>query len=266
MHIIFFSMSILLYLLLHFCLQNKMKQTTFIKCQLLYWLMVFFGSVYFLQISDILSNDFTVKYINTTKEVLGIILLLVGIGVLLYFFIGLLSKKYSLRIENFTIGGINVFFDQSSEIFIKTVGTFISSKRSIFNFNPERDNISEVLDSYYSVYNYIRENLDLLEQEKDEEVYIISIDALKKLNFFLTKHQSDYRRWYGVVTTKDKITTKDGEELIVHNTTIEKVQEQYHRYMEILADFKDINNFFEDSSFKEVLRINSAHWGKEFNA
>lgn len=45
------------------------------------------------------------------------------------------------------------------------------SKRTLFQFNPKRDNISEVLDSYYSVYNYIRENLELLDKDENNKLF-----------------------------------------------------------------------------------------------
>lgn len=212
------------------------------------------------------TKPFINQLINSILEMLRIVLLLLAVFALTYVIIGFFGKKYSLRVDNFNIAGINVFFDKSSEIYIKAVGSFLMSKRTLFNFNPKRDNIDEVLDSYYSVYNYIRENLELLDQEDDGALYLISIETLKKLNNFLTKHQNDYRRWYKKNEKENKINVGDGKTITVHNTTIEEVQKHYYRYDEILKDFNSINVFFKSNEFQDSFKINSIHWRNEEDA
>ncbi|EAG4068491.1 TPA: hypothetical protein ACSZBY_08875, partial [Listeria monocytogenes] len=128
-------------------------------------------------------------------------------------------------------------------------------------FNKERDNISEVLDSYYATYKFIMENLELLDSEKDEELYTTAVSILQKLNNFLTKHQNDYRRWYVKIMREDIIKVSEHEEdIIVHQTTIEVVQECYYRYEELQEDFKALNKFFIESDIRKILKINSYEW------
>lgn len=87
----------------------------------------------------------------------------------------LLWKKVYSQSRQINIGGINILFDQSNEIFTKTVGIYIAAKRTLFNFDEVRDNIDQVLDAYYDSYNFIRNNLELLDSEKDVELYQLSV-------------------------------------------------------------------------------------------
>lgn len=142
------------------------------------------------------------------------------------------------------------------------MSSFLNSKRTLFYFNEKRDNIDEVLDSYYSVYNYIRENLELLDRDKDDELYNLAINILGKLNSFLTEHQNDYRRWYKKILEENIIITTENEKITVHETNIEKVQVHYYRYTEILKGFKDINEFFLKEEIQSNFKINTKRWEK----
>lgn len=225
-------------------------------------IVFFFLLAYILTDLEIFNNYFVNNYGVTIKNMLEILLLFLAVLAIFYTLIGFFGKRYTLRVDNFNIGGINVFFDKSNEIFIKTVGTFIASKRSIFYFKKERDNIYEVLNSYYSVYDFIRSNIELLDSEKDKELYEISVGILKKLNNFLTKHQNDYRRWYDKIISEDKILT-DRKEIVVHSTTIEEVQKEYYRYEEILKDIYEINNYMSSDDVKNSFQINFFDWSDE---
>ncbi|MFP7306797.1 hypothetical protein SFC81_04400 [Enterococcus faecalis] len=225
-------------------------------------ILFFFLLAYILTDLEIFNNQFVNNYGRTVKNMLEILLLFLAVLAIFYTLIGFFGKRYTLRVDNFNIGGINVFFDKSNEIFIKTVGTFIASKRSIFYFKKERDNIYEVLNSYYSVYDFIRSNIELLDSEKDKELYEISVDILKKLNNFLTKHQNDYRRWYDKIISDDKILTYR-KEIVVHRTTIEEVQKEYYRYEEILKDIYEINEYMSSDIVKNSFQINFFDWSDE---
>lgn len=190
---------------------------------------------------------------------LQILFLFIVITLVFYILIGFLGKRYTLRVDKFNIGGINVLFDRSNEIYIKTVGTFISSKRSLFNFKRERDNIYEVLNVYYEVYNFIRSNLELLDPIKDKALYSTSVDILKMLNQFLSKHQNDYRRWYDKVISADEIYSH-GKKIVVHETTIERVQKNYYRYAEILKDINEVNKYMSSQSIRNAFRIKIFDW------
>ena len=141
------------------------------------------------------------------------------------------------------------------------MGTYIAAKRTLFNFDEVRDNIDQVLDAYYDSYNFIRNNLELLDSEKDVELYQLSVDIIKHLNDFLTEHQNDYRRWYDK-TIDDDIIEVDGTQIIVHSTTIENVQKHYYRYDVLIPDIKDLNDFMKDIRIKEAFRISRFDWEK----
>lgn len=226
-------------------------------------LIVLLAFVYVLSYFKVFSNKSFIDYMSNLKVFSQYMLLILIISFVLYIMIGFFGKRYTLRVENFNIGGINVFFDKSNEIYIKTVGTFIKSKRTLFYFNKSRDNIRDVIKTYYSVYDFIRSNLELLDPESDSELYSISTDLLKKLNQFLTKHQSDYRRWYEKIIEDDIINCENDSKIIVHKTTIEDVQKQYYRYDEILNDIQEINKYMKNKEMSKIFDITHFDWESE---
>lgn len=229
-------------------------------------IIIFFALAYILSFSSFLTNDSVKAYIDTIIHMLQVMLIFLAGIVMIYTIIGFFGKRYSLRVDNFNIGGINIFFDKSNEIFIKTVGTFVASKRSLFSFNKKRDNIDDVLTAYYETYKFVKENLELLDSKKDEKLYRMSTEILRKLNNFLTKHQSDYRRWYGKISADDYIEDSKKDKIRVHETTIEEVQVHYYRYQELLEDIMKINEYFSQSIIKENLEIKYFDWSEEYNA
>ncbi|UUX35225.1 hypothetical protein [Fundicoccus culcitae] len=239
-------------------LQERIKSNSKIFYGTLIFILFFLITIILTEI-DFFNNGFISNYINTLMEILKLILLSLGVFGIGFAIYGFWGKKYSLRIDNFNIGGLNVFFDKSSEIFKKAVGSFLESKRSLFCFKPDKDNISEVLDSYYSTYKFIRENLELLDREKDEALYSLSVGILKTLNTFLTNHQNDYRRWYEKILKDDSIVSND-KKIVVHETTIEIVQTCYYRYDEIVRDFKVLNKELSDEKILETFRLDKEKW------
>lgn len=264
---IYFLICILILIILLWIiikLPKKIKESMVLDIAFI--IIIFFLVASILNIYDFFNNDLIISYLSTVKNMMQILLLFLIIMVVGYAVIGFLGKRYSLRIDNFNIGGINIFFDKSNEIFIKTVGTFIASKRTLFNFNRKRDNISEVLNAYYETYKYIKDNLELLDNKKDKELYSLSVEMLKKLNNFLATHQNDYRRWYNKINESDEINIPDSENIIVHKTTIEVVQKNYYRYDELLEDIKTINNYFSQESIQNAFKIEEFDWSEELSA
>lgn len=229
----------------------------------LVFLSIFFSIVYILNHYNFFEQKKVISFIGTMKATLQFSLLVLVIVAISYTMIGFFGKRYTLRVDNFNIGGINVFFDKSNEIYIKTVGTFIGSKRTIFNFDKTRDNIKEVLDTYYEVYKFIRSNIELLDPEKDVEIYELSVNILQTLNKFLTKHQNDYRRWFSKIVSDDKIILEDSTEITVHSTTIENVQQHYYRYEELVNDIDKINSHMKNGQIKEIFEIIFFDWEGE---
>lgn len=249
---------------LYIRINNKSK--SLFVFDLFYSFFVFVLLAYTLNKWSLFNYEPVLEYISTVKiliEILAILLLLI---LLLYIIIGFFGKRYSLRVDNFNIGGINILFDKSSEIYKKTVGNFIASKRTLFSFNKKRDNISQVLDAYHSTYKHIKDNLELLDPGNDEEIYELSIEILQKLNHFLTKHQSDYRRWFDHITNENSIKLSEDDNIVVHETTIELVQEKYYRYDEIIVDIKKLNLYFNSNNIEEKFNIKNFDWSEEKDA
>lgn len=246
------------------CFRKKIKFFNSMFFNIVSILFLLFLAVDFSSAYSIFSDERVILYIDTTKEIIRLLLLLLGIGVALFVLIGFFGKRYSLRVDNFNIGGINIFFDKSCEIYTKAVGSFLATKRSIVCFDEKFDNIDEVLNSYYSIYEFIRENLQLLDSEQDKGIYDISIKMLGTLNTFLTKHQNDYRRWYrNVVETNTIRCENENRTITVHATNIEDVQRHYYKYSEIIKDFKEINEFFKGEKIEEIFKIKSYDWRVE---
>lgn len=64
---------------------------------------------YFFTKYGVFTRPFVNQYIHSVLEMLRIILLLLVVLALTYVLFGFFGKKYSLRIDNFNIAGINVF-------------------------------------------------------------------------------------------------------------------------------------------------------------
>lgn len=248
------------------CVRVRNKSKGLFAFDLLYSFFVFLLLAYTLNKWSLFNYKPVLEYISTVRILIEILAILLLSILLLYIIIGFFGKRYSLRVDNFNIGGINILFDKSNEIYKKTVGNFIASKRTLFNFNKKRDNISQVLDAYYSTYKHIKDNLELLDPEKDKEIYDLSTEILQKLNYFLSKHQSDYRRWFDYIINKDCIKISDDQNIIVHETTIELVQENYYRYEEIIRDIKNLNCYFNSDNIKEKFNIKKFDWSEEKDA
>ena len=224
-------------------------------------LLVFLSLAYISFYFDIFNEKYVNEFISAMETLLKIMLILITLLVFFYVLIGFFGRRYTLRVDNFNIGGINILFDQSNAIYIKTVGTYIGSKRTLFTIYESRDNIYQLLDVYYKTYNFIRDNLELLDPKQDKEIYDLSVDILKKINGFLTTHQNDYRRWYDQITAIDRITTGEGkDDIIVHSTTIEDVQKNYYRYSEIISGIKDVNSFMKEKQVREKFNIHRFDW------
>ena len=93
-------------------LPKKFKESMMLDIAFL--IIIFFLVASILNIYDFFNNDVIMTYISTVKNMMQILLLFLIIMVVGYAVIGFLGKRYSLRIDNFNIGGINIFFDKSN--------------------------------------------------------------------------------------------------------------------------------------------------------
>lgn len=201
--------------------------------------------------------------INLVKNVLSVTILFLIVCILI---IGISSGRYSFKIEKLTLGGVNILFDNSDKLFKKSLKNYLDSKRTLFSISFERDNFDETLTSFFNTYNFIRDEMKILNLRKraDKNMYHDANEILKTLNSFLTKHQNDFRRWYKYVSSNDKVekinnTQTNNEPLVFHLTTIEEIQKQYYRYEELKKDLQDINIYF-NNNVKNKFNINTEKW------
>lgn len=191
-------------------------------------------------------------FISTTLFSLIPLLLLV----LLFIFIGF--KKWAFRVEKLSIGGFNVLFDNPSQLFKKQIRTFLDTKRTLFIVDFEHDNIKETLDSYFEVYQFLRDEIKLLgdvkkrRNNKSVHLYELANEIIKELNNFLTTHQSNYRRWCTYLEKHDEVN--------FYMKPIGELQQSYHHYEKLRTDFDKLNKFFTEQVALEF-EINIEKWG-----
>ncbi|MCU4823266.1 hypothetical protein OCA00_16680 [Bacillus cereus] len=155
------------------------------------------------------------------------------------------TKKWAFRVEKLTIGGFNVLFDNPEHLFKRQIGTFLNTKRTLFKIDFKHDNFDDTFTSYFETYKLLRDEMKILKDAKKKtskkgkpttESYDLSNLMIKELNHFLTKHQSDYRRWYKYMELRNE------EEY--YTLPIEELQKKYSNYEELSIDFQHVNKFF----------------------
>ncbi|MGH1286369.1 hypothetical protein [Bacillus toyonensis] len=155
------------------------------------------------------------------------------------------TKKWAFRVEKLTIGGFNVLFDNPEHLFKRQIGTFLNTKRTLFKIDLKHDNFDDTFTSYFETYKLLRDEMKILKDAKKKkskkgkpstESYHLSNMMIKELNHFLTKHQSDYRRWYKYMELRNE------EEY--YTLPIEELQQKYSNYEELSSDFQLMNTFF----------------------
>lgn len=180
------------------------------------------------------------KFINATFPVLII--------VILYIIYKVYRKKWVFRVEKVSIGGINIIIDDPEKLFKQQIRNFLNTKRTLFKIDENRDNLYETLDSYFSVYNFLREEMKIFDESrvKDSEQYKIANTMIKKLNDFLTSYQNNFRRWYNHVIDE------------CYNKDISEMQRDYRHYSEMISECKNLNKYF--CKVSEKFDINIAKW------
>jgi len=163
-----------------------------------------------------------------------------------------LANKWVIKVEKLNVGGASIIFEKPEELFNQQIRNFMNTKRTLFFFDPERDNISDTLTSYYKTYEFIRENMAVYDTKssQDSDYYKTGNKMIHTLNEFLTSHQSNYRRWFN-----NKTENMTDEE---YNKCISEIQRDYRKYEEIIAGFEVVNKAFLD--YGEKFKIDTKKW------
>jgi len=189
--------------------------------------------------------------------VLSILLIAVFIWLMVSLY---LLKKYSVKVEKLSLGGVNILFNESVTLYKKSIKNHLDSKRAIFKVRKNIDAFDEVISSYYQTYQFIRDEMKILNPKKDRKIYDLSNEMLMVLNKFLTNYQNNYKRWYKYISDKDEVIDKvSGKTMRFHATSINKIQNQYYDYDRILKGFKEVNRFFIDK-VKPEFGVDTDKW------
>lgn len=221
--------------------------------------LAFIGVMCTVDISNYIPSVYTIFSKNRplVTGVLSILLIAVFIWLMVSLY---LLKKYSVKVEKLSLGGISILFNESSTLYKKSIKNHLDSKRAIFKIRKNIDAFDEVISSYYQTYQFIRDEMKILNPKKDREIYDFSNEILMVLNKFLTNYQNNYKRWYKYVSDKDEVNDRvTGDVMRFHCTGINKIQMQYYDYERILKGFKDVNRFFINH-VKPKFGINTNKW------
>ena len=150
-------------------------------------------------ISNYIPSVYTVFSKNRPLVTGALSILLISVFIWLMVSLYLL-KKYSVKVEKLSLGGVNILFNESATLYKKSVKNHLDSKRAIFKLRKNVDAFDEVISSYYQTYQFIRDEMKILNPKKDREIYDFSNEMLMVLNRFLTNYQNNYKRWYKYIS------------------------------------------------------------------
>lgn len=206
--------------------------------------------------------------LNNLKLLKKVVIPFISLVVVSFCIISFIKNKYSIKIEQLSLGGINILFDRREILFTNSVQNFFDTKRTLFYIDEKHDNFAEVFQSYYETYNFIRQEMKLLDPSKDKDLYEISNDILMRLNQFLTKNQNNYLRWYKYISENnqelinlDEFGEGDvkPEQRHFYNMPINDIQSKYYSYDALIEEFKAINEFFT-TKIAEQFQVDISKW------
>lgn len=194
-----------------------------------------------------ISNTFLRTLWSNFNSISTIVYVLIPLILLLILVLLFLTNKWALRVEKMSIGGFNIIFDNPAKLYKRQVKNYLDTKRTIFKIDCEYDNFYDTLDSFFEIYKFFRDEAKMLGNVKNQStkfsrnkesvnLYALTNRAIQTLNDFLTKNQSNYRRWY-------KYIEKTNEEAF-YLTAIGELQKQYPYYAELCFGFEKVNAFF----------------------
>lgn len=162
------------------------------------------------------------------------------------------ATKWVIKIEKLDIGGASIIFEKPEELFKQQIKNFMNTKRTLFYFDPQRDNIADTISSYYETYKVIREKINIYDTATSQQskYYNAANNMIQTLNEFLTSYQSNYRRWF------DNRMEKPNE--ADYSKCISEIQKEYWNYDNMIAGFINLNNEFLD--YAKEFDINTNKW------
>lgn len=189
------------------------------------------------------------KYLNsisitvTLDNIIVASILIILIVIVIYFIYGtikfFLKKKFKIVTMNINIANIgSVSIEKNRDIskIAHKAWVEIMTRKVGLLFEEDKDVIVEVYNSWYALFEIIRELLKEIEpRKKDTEIEKLEDILIKTLNYglrpHLTKWQAKFRRWY-----EQEIGIEENQKL-----SPQEIQRKYGKYDELVEDLKKTN-------------------------
>lgn len=166
------------------------------------------------------------------------------------FVVILLIKNFSLCSTSINVLGVK-FELKHTETNIKIqIKNYMATKRSIFVLYEEYDNYYDVINSMYNTLTFLRKqiaNFDNFSQTNNQ-CYVNIEGMIKEIGKFLTKYQSDYRRYYESLIKRSK------EQFI----SFRDIQNGYQNVADMTRDLIVLNK--EMKKYADFFGINIQKW------
>ena len=155
----------------------------------------------------------------------------VFVACFLYF---LLTNRFHLNATKIKIfEGLEIELKQTESRVKAQVRNYLSSKRSIFVFYDDYDNYYDCINSMHKILEFLRTQLATFDNQKSESYEHIE-GIIKELGRFLTKYQSNYRKYYEL---QQKQMENDPNQF----RTFQQIQDSYPKAREMRVDFHTLN-------------------------
>ena len=180
------------------------------------------------------------KSISITIDnlLIGAILIFCVLAILrlLFYFFRTKVKIVNLNIEIGNIGNITLELNKEVSKIAHKTWVEIMTRKVGLTFEEDKDVIVEVYNSWYKLFEIIRELLKNVEpNKKDENVETLENILIKTLNEglrpHLTKWQAKFRRWYDIELKEEKNSKVSPQE----------IQRRYEEYDSLIVDLKNTN-------------------------
>ena len=165
-----------------------------------------------------------------------LIVFLLSIFKILFYFFRKKIKIVNLNIEIGNIGNITLELNKEVSKIAHKTWVEIMTRKVGLTFEEDKDVIVEVYNSWYKLFEIIRELLKNVEpNKKDKNVEKLEDILIKTLNEglrpHLTKWQAKFRRWYDIELKKEENNKVPPQE----------IQKRYEEYDNLVKDLKNTN-------------------------
>ena len=160
----------------------------------------------------------------------------------------LLMGRFSLNSTTFTVLGLELQFRQTESAVKAQIKNFLSAKRAVFVFYEEYDNYYDCINSMYKTLVFLNEQLETFERfsQTNTDSYEHIEGMIQEIGRFLTKYQSDYRRYYE--TELERMSVNGLTFIPFH-----EIQDMYGKSREMAADFYRLNErMAEHAAFFDI--------------